>query len=168
MNLQAVALGAAGMEADHRVREEGGNNRGPRVRTYLLGIDPPISTAAPWCAAFVQYCSDVAARTLGVPNPLDAVRLEAYVQSYADEFQHQAVGIGSALAGDLVLYSFGGERWDHIGFFSHRGDGDVFWVVEGNTSLSNPRDGGGVALKARDMSAGDRDPIFIRWGSPPE
>ena len=158
-----AVVGAAAMEADNRVREEGGNNRGPRVAEYLASLDPPLAEGAPWCAAFVQYVSDVAARAVGVPNPLDAVRLEAYVQSYVDQYGHAAVAPELALPGDLVCFSFGGERWDHIGILSRRVAGDSFWTIEGNTGTESERDGDGVAVKPRTLSTGTREPLFLRW-----
>jgi len=83
-DLQIATLGVALGEVSQRVREVGGNNQGPRIQEYLNNLDPPIHEAAPWCAAGLHFCADTAAMGLGVPNPLDAVRLEAYVQSYWD------------------------------------------------------------------------------------
>ena len=161
--IETVTLGVALAEADHKVREEGGNNNGPRIRQYLDNAG--IAVPAPWCAAFVQYCSDVAARGLGVPNPLDAVKLEALVQSYADEFAHQVVDPWSARPGDLVCFSFGGERWDHIGVIAQPPVGQSFWTVEGNTSTTDQRDGDSVSVKPRTLDTGTREPLFLRWGS---
>lgn len=162
MRLQHVALGVALAEADHKVREEGGNNKGQRIRQYLDNVD--IAVPAPWCAAFVQYCSDVAARGLGMPNPLDEVALEAYVQSYADTFAHAVVGPSIAAAGDLVCFSFGGQRWDHIGFVVQPPvNGTTFFSCEGNTSTTDDRDGDGVSVKPRTLETGTREPMFIRW-----
>lgn len=163
-DLALVALGAALMDADHRVREEGGNNRGPRIRQYLANADPPINVAAPWCAAFVQYCTDVAARGRGKRNPLDEVRREAYVQDYWEwGAPDRIVSPHLAQAGDLVLFSFGGERWDHIGIVSQPpGDGTTFWSVEGNTGDENQRDGDVVAHKPRQLDSGYAVQ-FMRW-----
>ena len=89
--IQLVTLGVLAGEVDHDVREEGGNNMGPRMKRYRENADPPIGIAVPWCALLVQYASDVAARALGIANPLDAVRQEALVQSYFEELQEQEV-----------------------------------------------------------------------------
>lgn len=160
--LQITTLGFAGGDADHKVREEGGNNKGPRIREYLSNIDPPINVAAPWCAAAIQYWSDAAARLLGVANPLDEIKLEAYVQSYHDHFAPGAVvGPGDASLGDLVLFNFGGDRWNHIGLLAQLPVGSTFWTVEGNTSEENQRDGDVVTTKPRKLDAYDVE--FIRW-----
>lgn len=164
--LHHVTLGVALAEADHKVREEGGNNRGKRVTEYLRGMDPPINVAAPWCAAFVQYCSDVAARNLGVPNPLDAVLHEALVQSYHDALAPQAlVHQDMVRPGDLCLFRFpsGPARWNHIGFVVQAPNEDgIFFSAEGNTGDVDQRDGDGVYVKPRQIDAGF--PVcFLRW-----
>ena len=160
--ISAVALGVALGEADHKVREEGGNNRGARIRTYLDNAG--IAIPAPWCAAFVQYCADVAARGLGTPNPLDEVQLEALVESYVDRLEGSTVGREDVRAGDLVAFQFGeADRWNHIGYVAQppRPGAKGFWTVEGNTGDLSQRDGGGVHLKPREL---DAYPVrFFAW-----
>ena len=48
-----------------------GSNRGPEVDKYLdcCGIDPNSGSYA-WCAAFVYFCFDEAAKAAGTKNPL--------------------------------------------------------------------------------------------------
>lgn len=152
-DLALVALGVATCDADHKVKEEGGNNKGPRIFQYLRNVDPPINIAAAWCAAALQYWFDVAARTLGVKNPLDGVRLEAYVQSYHDFLMPQhAVEPNAVLPGDIVMFHFGEERWDHIGIVAvPPNDQGVFFSVEGNTNEAGSREGDGVLLKPRNV-----------------
>ena len=156
--IQAVALGIAACDADHKVREEGGNNRGPRIREYLKNVG--FAEGAPWCAAAVQYWSDLAARTLGVVNPLDAVLQEALVQSYYDLLEGSQVD--DPEPGDLVLFKFGGSAtWNHVGLVAQAPAGGTFWTVEGNTSDANQRDGDAVAFKPRKL--GGPPVTFIRW-----
>lgn len=162
--IRAVTLGFAGCDADHKVREEGGNNRGPRIRQYLDGLDPPIHADAPWCGAFVQYCSDAAARLLGVPNPLDAIRHEALVQSYVDSLR--SIASYEAEPGDLVAFRFesGPDRWNHIGILAQKVETDgTFFSVEGNTSDESQRDGDAVAVKPRSIND-SYDVRFLTWG----
>lgn len=162
--IQIATLGAALAEADHKVREVGGNNRGARIREYLDNAG--IATPAPWCAAFVQYCADTAARGTGWANPLDAVQHEALVQSYYDALApHGVVAPSFVEHGDLVLFQFlnGPDRWNHIGIVAQPPNEDgVFWSVEGNTGDVNQRDGDGVYLKPRELEPGY--PVtFLRW-----
>ena len=88
-DIRLVTLGVIAGEIDHGVREEGGNNLGPRMKRYRENADPPIGKAVPWCALLVQYASDIAAKVLEITNPLDDVRQEALVQSYYEELQDQ-------------------------------------------------------------------------------
>lgn len=163
--IQAVALGIAACDADHKVREVGGNNRGPRIRQYLANLDPPMQEGAPWCAAAVAYWSDLAARALGVKNPLDAVRLEALVQSYYDLLASEEVPPEMVEPGDLVLFKFGSSgRWDHIGIVTQppKPGSKGFHTVEGNTGAESQRDGDGVHFRVRELDAAY--PVcFIRW-----
>lgn len=170
MSIRLVALGFAASEADHKVREVGGNNRGPRIREYLDNVG--IAVDAPWCAAFVAYCADGAARVLGTPNPLDDVQLEALVQSYYDRFQGSQVAAADVLPGDLALFRFSGsDRWNHIGFVAQppKPGSTAFWTVEANTSAGvgatdeeREREGDGVYVKPRELGAGY--PVcFLAW-----
>lgn len=173
-NLQAVALEIALAEYERGVREDE-PNWSPRIEDYAANLDPPLDFAIPWCAAFVQFCSDEAARRLDVANPLDAVRREAYVQDYADWAEENFLWVapqGVLVPGDLVVYSFGGERYDHIGFYEESLDSKTVLTVEGNTSpLGSPdhepsdlqREGDGLYRKTRRR---DRHGCrFIRWAS---
>lgn len=161
--LQDVALGVAIAESDWQVREEGGNNRGDRVSQYLRNTDPPITVAAPWCAAFVQYCADVAADAIGVSNPLDAVKREALVADYVTALRAHVEERPEP--GDLVAFKFGRSgRWNHVGFVLRPPDrAGIFWTVEGNTSDASQRDGDGVYSKPRTLQ-GSYPVRFIRWG----
>jgi hypothetical protein len=165
--IRAVTLGVLAAEVDHGVREEGGNNIGPRMTRYRENADPPIRVAVPWCALLIQYASDVAARALGIRNPLDDVRQEALVQSYFEELRHQEVGRAAAEAGDLVLFKFGSSAraWDHIGLLvvPPRAGASGFQTIEGNTSDDSQRDGDAVAYKARNVDSG-YPVIFLTWG----
>lgn len=167
--IRHVTLGVALGHADVKVREEGGNNRGPRIKAYLANTEPPLAEGAPWCAAFAQYCSDVAARALGIPNPLDAVKLEALVQSYYDYFLLDVIGPAvRPEPGDLVLFKFPKDgkpspTWNHIGIIARVGPGTTLVTVEGNTGDVNQRDGDGVYLKPRDTLK--QPTCVIRWAA---
>lgn len=165
--LPLVALGIALGDVDHGVIEEG-NNTGPRIRAYLkhAGITVP----APWCAAAVTYWSDIAAEALDVPNPLDAVKLEAYVPSFHEwaKSEDRIVDVALAQPGDLILYKFGGKRWDHIGIVLRPLKNGRIAAVEGNTGPGigssvdeREREGDGVYAKLRTIG---RQPIeIVRW-----
>ena len=176
-DIRLVTLGVLAGEVDHGVREEGGNNIGPRMKKYRENADPPIDFAVPWCALLIQHASDVAAFALGITNPLDDVRQEALVQSYFEALRDQEVSASAAEMGDLALFKFGSSdrAWDHIGIVASppgvkgtawRADtADEFRTIEGNTSDDSERDGDAVAYKTRKLDAGY--PVtFLTWGRP--
>ena len=164
--IRLVTLGVLAGEIDHDVREEGGNNMGPRMRRYRENADPPIGVAVAWCALLIQYASDVAAHALGIPNPLDDVRQEALVLSYYEQLRHQEVDRAAADVGDLTLFKFGSSEraWDHVGLLAiPPSAGRSFRTIEGNTSDDSQRDGDAVAYKDRRLDAGY--PVtFLTWG----
>ena len=163
--IQSSALGFAIAEADHEVSEIGGNNQGPRMIDYRLNSDPPIHQDVPWCALFIQYCSDTVCKAMQVPNPLDDVKLEAYVQSYHNwgDVHGLVVPWRSSQPGDLALFNFRNTRWDHIGFvLTAPGANGLFTTIEGNTSNESERDGDGVFIKTR-VCTGAYPVSFIRW-----
>ena len=57
--------------ADHIREQPPGSNRGPRVDEYLraAGLDPSTGNYA-WCAAFVVWCFERAARAMGSTSPV--------------------------------------------------------------------------------------------------
>lgn len=171
MSLRVGALCVAAAHVDFGIREVGGNNLGPIIRRYAANAEPPMKEGIAWCALFVQFCSDLAARTLGIKNPLDRVKLEALVQSYYEEFRLDVIGPNvHPEPGDLVLFKFprGGkpsETWNHIGFLAQpaKPASTIVVTIEGNTGDVDQRDGDGVYRKPRDTS---RYPTcFIRWAA---
>lgn len=169
--IRLATVSVALAHADLKIREEGGNNRGPRIRAYLANTEPPLAEGAPWCAAAVQYWSDVAARGLELTNPLDAVKLEALVQSYYDAFKDDVIGPAvRPEPGDLVLFKFPKDgkpspTWNHIGLIARppKPGTSIAWCVEGNTGDVDQRDGDGVYLKPRDLAK--LTSCVIRWAA---
>lgn len=174
MGIQAEALDIALQEYEKGVREDE-PNWSPDIKEYVENLDPPLDFPIPWCAAFVQFCTDRAAEQEGVPNPLDNVKREAYVQDYyswAQDYYKLVAEGAELLPGDLVVYSFGGERYDHIGFFERSLDDKTVLTVEGNTSpIGSPdhepadlqREGDGLYRKTRRKDR--HETRFIRWSS---
>lgn len=173
MRLREAALSVAIGECVNAVREEGGENKGEKVRAYLRNAEIPVP--APWCAAFVQWATDGAAGFLAFENPLDAVHREALVSDYMalSEQEGWTVPPDRAEPGDLVCYKFGaGDRWNHIGFVlskPRRVEGRFNWMaVEGNTSpgvglseAEREREGDGVYKKRRRFR--ENRTAFVAW-----
>jgi hypothetical protein len=136
------------------------------VSTRFIGVseEPPKSNkvmfsnwygiTGPWCAMFVTYCMVQAKskawkqheRYAYCPYILDDAK---YNRNYL-----RLVSAGQAIAGDVVLYD-----WDNDGIADHVGIVEVapfnaktFRAIEGNTSGTNPSDGGMVASMQRNVS----------------
>lgn len=170
-HLQEAAAYFARMELWREIREKG-QNWHPRIREYWLGQDPPLDIAKlakkpPWCAVFIQFVTDLAATHLGIKNPLNDVKLEAYVQSYVDWAEREgrllAAGDHDAKVGDLVVFSFGGKRYDHIAIVVRPevGSEPIVGTIEGNTGDVNQREGDGLYEKTRNLSRNKAR--LIRW-----
>lgn len=158
LRLSALAHGL--MELSAHVREER-TNWSPRIAEYFANLVPPITVPAPWCAALQQFVTDKAARVHTVNNPLDAVVLEAYVQSYYEwaKTNNKIVKPEEALPGDLVLYHFG-SRYDHIGMLMTKVGKDTWFKdVEGNTNEAGSREGTTILAKWRHVTTN----AFVRW-----
>ncbi|WP_276090453.1 peptidoglycan-binding protein [Pedobacter sp. JY14-1] len=154
-------------ERDLGVREEGGENCGPRVGAYLKYVG--IGTPAPWCAAAVSMWF----RDAGFPAPRTA-------WSPALLPKGRVVGWGG-VSGVVVRGSRDVSQARHDGWmvrdYSHRGrdpmrglvfgiyfpklgrighcglvegvQGDFCRTIEGNTSVAGSREGDGVYRRLR-------------------
>lgn len=144
------------------VREEGGNNRGPRIREYQSAtwLQPG---AWPWCAAFVDWC---------ILRWLDSLVVRQWLnfsKEQAADFRPQTAGAWDlvnwarrqrgrvsiltedavAHPGDIIVFDF-----SHVGIVE-RDLGKSFLTIEGNTNQAGARDsesGDGVWRKNRERS----------------
>ena len=141
------------------VTEEGGNNSGKYVESYLASVG--LDAGNPWCAAFVRFRFEKAAVALGKVLP------KSFPDSgYCPDYSAWAKNRGFYLPvssdesrddvqpGDLALFWFANKkRHAHIGIVTEVHPWGV-WTVEGNTSDDSGvnRDGDGVYKKRRDWS----------------
>lgn len=123
------------------VHEQGGNNRGARVEEYqaAAGAKP----GDPWCASFVYWCFERAARAPGVPNPLPRTPgvLSMWHRSPAPA-QRKSPTAGALFVQDK------GHGLGHIGFVEGVGP-DLIYTVEGNTNDGGSREGDAVMRRSR-------------------
>jgi hypothetical protein len=158
MNKQLIDKLVAIAKAEVGTREEGGNNRGKRVREYQSAtwLEPG---AWAWCAAL---CAWVLRQWLKDPDVLDALKIRSPEWGCKDAsafgWEKWAKGKGlqvlpeteKAKAGDFVIFDF-----SHIGIVIEDQTGDTIKTVEGNTNGKGERDsasGDGVWLKTRAQS----------------
>lgn len=162
--LYAAALGAAMHDLRRGVREMR-ENWSKEIEHMLRNAG--ITVPAPWCAAAVQDWSDSGALALGVKNPLDTVKLQAYVPSYVEWARENGklCKVEDAQPGMIVAYKFG-KRYDHIGMVltPPKYVMTQFESIEGNTNEDGQREGVKVLQKRR-TAYGDGKVVFIAWAS---
>lgn len=146
---ELVAINA---EEEEGIREEGGNNRGPRVQEYQKAtwLD---GTGWAWCAAFVCFVirEAIEGRTVKFKRPLTAAAWDferwATEQAGADVQLFKPRSKTTIRRGDLVVFEI-----SHIGIaIADEKDGYVE-TIEGNTGPSGGREGDGVWKKRRRVS----------------
>jgi hypothetical protein len=136
------------LKAEEGVREVPANsNKGKRVEEYQRAtwLD---GTGWAWCAAFICW----GLKKLDEENPLPFARPQtAGAWDFENWAKSQGVKLfkpkGTIKAGDIVIFTF-----SHIGFaIEDEANGQVK-TVEGNTSTSGSREGGGVYVQYRKTS----------------
>lgn len=150
--------------AEVGIREEGGNNRGPRIREYQAAtwLKP---APWPWCAAFICWLIGQWIKLPAVREAL-SLRNDKQVENWrprtagAFDFERWARSqkltvlprTAKARAGDIVIFSF-----SHIGIvIKDQGTSPTIETVEGNTNGAGTRDstsGDGVWRKRRPVSS---------------
>lgn len=147
--LLAAVLKTAGAEVGV-MEEPPGSNRGPRVDEYLrtVGLDPAAGSFA-WCAAFVYWCFNESARTLGRPNPV--VRTAGVMEHWrrAEQAAIRRVPAADATADPAQIHPGMIFVLDTGGGAGHTGlveaiDGGRLITLEGNTNDGGSREGVGV------------------------
>jgi lysozyme family protein len=153
--LQRVITVAAAEEQQHVREVPLGSNRGPRVDQYLrsAGIDPGTGSY-PWCASFIVWCFDNAARQLGLasPVPRTAGVHDMWQKAGRAGFRRipydAAIGDPSQVQPGHVFFIDTGEGHGHTGLVVGR-DGNDFQTIEGNTNELGGREGIGVFARSR-------------------
>lgn len=151
------------------VTEQGGNNSGKFVEVYLdsVGLD----AGNPWCAAFVRFRFEDAAKDLGVKLP-SSFPDSGYCPDYSAWGRSRGLWMpvssdesrDDVQPGDLALFWFASKkRHAHIGIVVEVHTWGV-WTVEGNTSDDSGvnRDGDGVYKKRRDWGELGSSGGFVR------
>lgn len=150
--LQLAMLRAA--EAEVGVREQGGENKGPRIEDYMGATWMPkesVHKGFAWCAAFITWCAKQACAELGVDDRwvylgADAKGWEKHGRDHGWQLLNRNA---KAFPGDLVTYDFVPDaKADHIGIVI-QDRGEEIETVEGNTNGDGGREGDGVYRKIR-------------------
>ncbi|MBD0295225.1 MAG: CHAP domain-containing protein [Flavisolibacter sp.] len=120
------------------------SNRGPEVDSYLKCVNCPPGSY--WCAAFVYWCFNEAAKKLERANPLykTAGCLEHWNRSKAKKIAARDAVNNPSLVKPGQIFIM-----DHGGGFGHTGivekvEGGFIYTIEGNSNPSGSRNGIGV------------------------
>jgi hypothetical protein len=148
-----------------------GSNRGPEVDRYLkaAGLDPE-QGSFPWCAAFVYFCFNEAAKVLGRKNP--AVRTAGVLDHWHRAGEKGVARITAASAhmhealirpGHIFVIDTGDPGGaGHTGLVEAVSAGKLV-TIEGNTNDGGGREGIGVfrrgGRRIREINVG-----FIDYG----
>ena len=132
------------------MEDPAGSNRGPRVDQYLRGVGlDPATGNFPWCAAFLYFCFDSAAASLGRQNPV--VKTAGVLAHWN---RAKAAGIrripaaaamstpGLIKPGHIFIMDFG-RGAGHTGLVVGIQSGKLV-TIEGNTNDGGSREGVGV------------------------
>jgi len=133
------------------VMESGGPNCGPEVERYLAAVGLP--KGQPWCASFVYWVFNEAAKKLGDTNPL--VRTGSVIDHWERAPAKAKISPEAAFEdlrilppGTLFLIDHGNHR-GHIGIVV-AAEAAGLRTVEGNTNRGGGREGDGVYARSRD------------------
>jgi len=129
----AVQIGIG--EAKKGVIESTGPNRGPEVDVYQMMANNTVGQM--WCAKFVWWCFETAARKLAVKNPFPRIFLSPALETWA---VREGKVVKTPARGDVFVR-------DHKHTALVTGDlfsGGTFPAVEGNTWIGRPAKPDGV------------------------
>jgi hypothetical protein len=123
------------------------SNRGPEVDTYLRSVGlNPVGNNFSWCAAFVYWCFDEAAKDLKIANPLvkTAGVLRHWQKTTAVKVSlEEAKNNPSLIQVGAIFIIDHGKGLGHTGIVEHISGGNLT-TIEGNTNNSRSRNGYGV------------------------
>lgn len=134
-SLGALVVAYASQHLRQRPREIGGENRGPWVRLYMDGHE---GVTFVWSTGFATFCLQQAARTLGVPLPVE----RTYSCDVLVSSGRQKGRFLSTLTappdrtrihpGSLFVRRRTAIDWEHTGIVTEV-DEETFQTIEGNT-----------------------------------
>ncbi|NMO17508.1 peptidoglycan-binding protein [Pyxidicoccus fallax] len=150
-SLGSLVVAHASQHLAQRPREIGGENQGPWVRLYMDGNEGP---AFAWCAGFVTFCLQQAARSLGVPMPVERTFSCDLLAAFGREKGRFLSGPTASpdrtliRPGSLFLRRRTASDWEHAGIVTEV-DEETFQTIEGNTNDQGDREGYEVCARTR-------------------
>ena len=130
---------------------ETARNDGPEVRMFQRSIG--LKPGDPWCAAFVCYCIQDAAKQFGVTPKFQYGGSVYKLWTRNEDLRMSEPGPNCVFLIDHGL-SKTGKRIGHTGFCVgvNQSHTETLETVEGNTNAAGSRDGDGCYHKSRELS----------------
>lgn len=122
-----------------------GSNWGEPVKSYLASVG--INFPASWCMAFMYWCFQQAAKSLGIVIPL----LKTGGVLNAWEHAPAMFKVTDPQPGDIFIQDHG-HGLGHTGIVE-RIEGDTVHTIEGNTNDTGSREGYEVCRRVRSKSS---------------
>ncbi|MCP3167959.1 peptidoglycan-binding domain-containing protein [Myxococcus qinghaiensis] len=150
-SLGSLTVAYAAQHLRQLPREVGGRNRGPWVRLYLDGNE---GSSWCWSAGFATFCLHQAARTLGVPMPLERTfssdLLAAQGRARASFLSTMSAPPDRTRIrpGSLFLRRRTPGDWAHAGIVTEV-DEETFQTIEANTNDDGAHEGYEVCARTR-------------------
>ncbi len=139
MTTAQEVLNIAKKEIGYRV------NRGQASKYGIWYGELGFDTAA-WCAMFVSWCFEKAGMPL---PPIQNSKGFAYCPYGVSYFKNKRQFYRTPQIGDIVFFDWGGDRIsDHVGLVEEIYP-TYLKTIEGNTSITNQSNGGGVMRRTR-------------------
>lgn len=144
---ERVLLAASVLVNDFKVSEQGGNNRGPWVKLFLNGVK--LNEGYAWCAAFIEFCCDIANVDEG-PDDRPAAAVISWVNWAKPKKRIKT----KPTRGDLT-YWLNKDGTGHIAIVAGVTTSGSVITYEGNTGpgeTGSQRDGDGAYKRTRKPS----------------
>ena len=130
-----------------------GSNWGPKVQSFLASAG--VGFPAPWCAGFVYWCFEQAAKNAGKKNPVfktGGVLMHWNKTTAKKILSKEAIANPGLLKpGQIFIMNFGGGL-GHTGLVESVNGGFIN-VIEGNTNDNGSREGIGVFRRVRKINS---------------
>ncbi len=129
------------------------SNRGPKVEEYLASAG--LGGGFAWCAAFVYWCFNTAAKNAGKTNPLvkTAGVMRSWNECTGKKIPAKDAKLNPALIkpGHIFVMDYGGGL-GHTGIVVSVNGGYIN-TIEGNTNDQSSREGSGVYKRVRKINS---------------
>lgn len=151
--LNKISSGALQIAVSQLGVKELPQNKGPKVKLYLASVG--LSEGFSWCAAFVYWCFDQAAKELKITNP--AVKTGGVLRHWQ---MTRGIKVKIPRPGDMFILDHG-KGLGHTGFVRTVDlISKTYTTIEGNSNSTGSREGTEVCSNSRKISAAKG---FIRY-----